>query len=85
MDSKNLEDDEAWMVVQRGCQGITHVAPVGDIIRHLVLIDGELPLRLRDGIVLSCPCQPSVCIEPDGTRVVLHQMLAKRGATPPSP
>lgn len=83
MDSENDEEDVAWVTLQRRCQGITHVAPVGDVIRHRMLIDGERPLRLRDGIVLSCPCQPSVCIEPNGTRVVLHRMLATRGTAPP--
>lgn len=77
----NLEepdDDLAWMVVQRGDQKIIHVAPVGDVIRHRMLIDASSPLRLRDGIVLSCPCKPSVCVEPDGTRVVLHRPVAMR-------
>jgi len=77
MDTEDPVDVD-WMVVQRRDQKIVHVTPVGDVIGHRVLVDSESPLQLRDGIVLACPCRPSVCVEPDGSRVVLHQLMANR-------
>lgn len=74
-----------WAVVHDAEQHLTHVVPVGDAVRHEVLIERGPPLRLRDGVTLTCACGPAMHEDGKGNRVVLHHPLdgADRSAPPP--
>ncbi len=64
-----------WAIVTQGADQLTHIVPVGDSVRHEVLVERRPPLRLRDGVINSCVCGPAVHDGPDGERVVLHHAL----------
>lgn len=78
------ENEPGWAVVHQAAQRLTHVVPVGDAIRHEVLVDRRRPLRLRDGVTLSCVCGPVIERDGHGNQVVIHHPLARadRGDPP---
>lgn len=73
-----------WAVVHQSAQHLTHVVPVGDAVHHQVLVARATPLRLRDGVTLTCVCGPAIHEDGEGNRVVLHHALdgADRSAPP---
>ena len=87
MTDEDMEDawdeDVGWVVVRDGEQRLAHVVPALDVVRHRVLLDAPPPLRLCDGVVVSCLCGPLVRERSDGTTVVLHCALDERDRTPP--
>lgn len=79
-------EDEAtpgWAVVHQAAQRLTHVVPVDDAVPHEVLVDREAPLRLRDGVALTCVCGPNIHVDGEGNRVILHHALDGADRSPP--